>query len=321
MRKLWAVLPLLVVIGVVLIGIHPYLQMHQPIEKGVLLVEGWLPDTHLIKVAELYASGDYSEVITTGTNKPFSHYLNNQQRLELNFTKAEKLKFSLMASGVDGAHMAFIHKGDTIFDTALNKQSSSYEFESQEPVKELTIKTYSTVSTDWSFQISFINGLKVNGQDAGLLLEQVLHYDRLGQEKVLHLNYAQYAKAVLIESGIPPSAITAIDPGTCDRSSFGRTECNARSFGAFIRSGSYPITEGDLVSLGVHTRRSYANYSEQLQEGFDLGTISLEDPECPSNWISSSTGSFKVFKEVGGILFGNIIDPLAHEPNKHSSRN
>ncbi|MEE9384745.1 MAG: ElyC/SanA/YdcF family protein [Nannocystaceae bacterium] len=47
-------------------GIHPFLAIHRPHNRGVLIVEGWLSDEDSEQVAELYQRGQYVALLTTG---------------------------------------------------------------------------------------------------------------------------------------------------------------------------------------------------------------------------------------------------------------
>ena len=97
MRFWWTILPILVIIAVVAIGIHDFLSFNEPTGEGVLVMEGWIPEDALRQAAVTYQEGNYSGLVTTGTLRPFAHYLNNEQRLVLEVEDPKAMEFALSA--------------------------------------------------------------------------------------------------------------------------------------------------------------------------------------------------------------------------------
>jgi len=312
MKRFWYFVPFLVVGLIVLLGLHAYLSPTEPLKKGVLVAEGWMDQGAFAHVAAAFKSGDYAQVVTTGTLRPFTYYLNNEQQLLLgDASNPQAAEFALSASGVPGARMAFITGGDTLFDTDLTENTKSYTFNSKKKViKELAIKTYSTVSTDWSFRISIVNSLTVNGSNAHLYFNQAEHVDRLGVKTLGTRTYAETAIASLLHWDIPADKIVTVPALDC--ATPGRTKCNAAHFAKYM--AKHTGQHADLITLGVHARRSHRSYQEALPADFELGIISIEDPACEaSNWLLKSSGRQKVLKELGGLFFGSVIDPNTNE--------
>jgi len=47
-------------------NLHPFLATSTPLNKGLLVIEGWLPDYAIQGALEIYRSGNYEKIITTG---------------------------------------------------------------------------------------------------------------------------------------------------------------------------------------------------------------------------------------------------------------
>lgn len=65
----------LVLIALVLRNVHGFLALSAPIGRGVLVVEGWLPDSAMTQVLAAHAAGDYRAVVATGGPVPHGSYL------------------------------------------------------------------------------------------------------------------------------------------------------------------------------------------------------------------------------------------------------
>jgi len=68
------VLGLAVFCGVI-ISIHPFLAVNEPVQGEILVVEGWLPDYAIEKVMVIFKSGGYSRIVTTGGPLTYGSYL------------------------------------------------------------------------------------------------------------------------------------------------------------------------------------------------------------------------------------------------------
>ena len=63
-----------VVVLAVLI-VYPFLAVNEPVRGDILVVEGWLPDYAIEKVIEIFKSGGYSRLVTTGGPLTYGSYL------------------------------------------------------------------------------------------------------------------------------------------------------------------------------------------------------------------------------------------------------
>src|SRR5262245_45490937 len=64
----WVLILLVCVVLTAMVGksIHPFLAMNRPLDGGVLVVEGWLPDVSLRVAVSKVKEGAYEKVYVTG---------------------------------------------------------------------------------------------------------------------------------------------------------------------------------------------------------------------------------------------------------------
>src|SRR5690606_28482086 len=80
----------------------------------------------------------------------------------------------------------------------------------------------------------------------------------------------------------------------------GRTKSNAKAFAQ--RIGSEPIGSVDVISIGVHARRSMNEFQKACGDEVEVGVIAIEDPEAPAeNWWRMKAGWMKLGKEIVGM--------------------
>jgi len=58
-----------------MVGIHPFLSANNPVGGEVLVMEGWMPDKLVEKVIEIFKSGSYRRIVTTGGPLAHGSYL------------------------------------------------------------------------------------------------------------------------------------------------------------------------------------------------------------------------------------------------------
>jgi hypothetical protein len=310
MRKLWYILPVLVVLGIVLFGIQPYLQVNAPVEQGVLIVEGWIPGSQLPMVEQQFRSGYYNKIVTTGTTRPFAYYLKNGERLRIKGIPCSGLStFQTELTGIPGAHVAVVSGLDTLLNEAVDGTVSTHSFNAIDVIDSLMIHCYCTAPCDKVTDVVFIKSLlrSCDGSAPENMHVVTSAVDRTkfsGEVVAAARNYGQSAKAGLMDLGVQGSDIIALEPLNCPFG--GNTLCNAETFAHHAKQ--YDLSKGDLISFGVHGRRSFKNYQRKL-EGFHLGVISLTDTACTrTNWWKTAIGRRKVFKEISGLLFGASVE-------------
>ena len=116
--------------------------------------------------------------------------------------------------------------------------------------------------------------------------------------------YADASAAELHQLGISADRIViaqATDP------TVSRTLANAQGFA--LRARRDGVQQVDVLSLGVHARRSRKMYRKACGDDMTIGVIALRDPEAPpGEWWKSLHGWFKVVKEVAGVPVSTLFE-------------
>lgn len=87
--------------------IHPFLAVSKPHGGEILVVEGWINDDALIRVAEVFRSGSYSLLITTGTPMSHGKFLGRYKHT------ADLAADTLIALGLDAEKVVAAHAKPT----------------------------------------------------------------------------------------------------------------------------------------------------------------------------------------------------------------
>ncbi|MEZ4738538.1 MAG: hypothetical protein R2818_04065 [Flavobacteriales bacterium] len=110
-------------------------------------------------------------------------------------------------------------------------------------------------------------------------------------------NYAEALAYHLRNAGVEPQRITAIPSPTING---GHTWSNAKAFAAVAKREG--ISSVDVLSMGVHARRSRHLYQVACGENILVGVVSIVDPLAkPDNWWSHRIGWATVLKEIIGL--------------------
>jgi len=108
-----------------------------------------------------------------------------------------------------------------------------------------------------------------------------------------------------LEMGIPQDQVHAVPSGYPDRD---RTYTSASVLREWFEArGSLPDSL-DVVTEGVHSRRSRLLFQSAFGDGVDVGVISLPDPDYPAaRWWRYSEGVRSVLSEGVGYLYARFL--------------
>ena len=107
--------------------------------------------------------------------------------------------------------------------------------------------------------------------------------------------YAHKCKADLERLGVKAEMIAVPSWGTPDS----RSWANASFFG--VRAKADKLSSFDVITVGVHARRSRELFRRACATDVNVGVVSLEDPQCPSDgWWRKRNGWIQMLKEIGG---------------------
>ncbi len=286
--------PLLALLAV-LLWAWPYMAITEPSGAKVLVVEGWMDPPALEEAARMALDSGYSKVYTTGTVRPFAHYLGPGEAVVTRMAMPAKGNLAVDVSGIDGAGFLLIADNDTVLDQAVTAEPTLYHAVAPHPVDSLRIQAWPMHSRVTGPEI-FVRILEVGGWNVNVLQRDSRYIHADGKAEPAPSTFAHSAMDALVRMGVPADRITAVPAYGDPRS---RSWGNAHAFG--IQAAKDGITAFDVATTGVHARRSRNLFRLACGEQTNVGVIALTDPYCTrSNWWKSRRGWGTLLKEVFG---------------------
>lgn len=302
----WFVAGPAVVLGAVLVEAFPFFAMTGTSGGRTLVVEGWMDPGALKQAAQLALDSGYSKVYTTGTVRGFSYYLGSGEAVAVDLREAHDGTLSVDVSGTTHAGFYLIDGADTLMDQLVSPKPFVYKVTSGRALRRLRITAWSIPLEAGTPEI-FIRMLEVGGVNAHLLQSSTRFIHPDGSSSPAWPTYAQYARAQMVEFGVPAGNITAVPAFGSPKS---RSWANAHAFGQQARTDG--ITACDVATVGVHARRSQALFQTACGPGINVGVIALHDPFCTrANWWRSFRGWYTMMKEVLGTSEVQAVE-IAH---------
>lgn len=310
MRKLllWSLVCLsIVVLGMLTVFLSfPMLTMDAPSGARVAVVEGWIDEAYLPEVKELLDAGGYDTILVTGTPRNFSYTLSIGDTVvvqlqrpvtgELIVNTCGALNAGLVVLGAQGTIMT-----DSVFGPCRERRATI-----DRPTGSLLITPTHTGDPDPRWELLFLLYAKVDGINLHAVQRSVHIRRASGQVEPGSPSYADHTADALIAAGIPARRITRLPTVMLGDS---RTWANAERFAAAAHDQG--IDRVDVISFGIHARRSRLAYSKACGPGVTVGVRSIPDPELQhGRWWRTSTGWLKVLRELAGVPTSYFVDAV-----------
>ena len=120
--------------------------------------------------------------------------------------------------------------------------------------------------------------------------------------------YAEIGAATLVKIGIAKEAIEAIPAPTVLRD---RTHASAKALKSLLIQQSANNSNINLVSIGVHAKRSQLLFQQAFGDFARVGVIAIENEEYdPKRWWVSSEGVRTVINETIAYVYALVIFPF-----------
>lgn len=291
----WLVAGPIAILAAMLAAAHPYLAVTERSGSDVLVVEGWMQEDHLRQIPRWVDSLHYQRVYTTGSVRPFAYYLKVGEAIEVRFAEPVNGKVSIHVGGLPGAGFRMMAGTDTVMERYVDSNPVRFLSDGGVTTDRLRITAISSVSTDYSTDILFIKSLLIGADNAHLLQDTTLFVRRDSTFAPAWPTYAHKCKADLERFGVNADVIAVPSWGMPDS----RSWANASFFG--VRAKADKLTSCDVITVGVHARRSRELFRRACGPEVNVGVISLEDPECPRDgWWHKRNGWIQMLKEIGG---------------------
>lgn len=290
------------------ISLHPYLAVTAPVDGTAVAVEGWMPEALIPEVVREIEERGYEHVYTTGTTRPFSYHLYTSDRLVVRWDTPVSGELSLKVAGLNEAAYLLLADGDTLLSNTVAPRSE-WAFVSLKHVHYLeVVPQYAELQPSGS-PVVFIKYMLLNGKNVHTTTQTcgIVHTD--GSYTPGTITHADHCAHLLQREGIPQERITVVRGSELSKS---RTMANAEGFA--IQAGADGLQAVNIISLGVHARRSRKMFRKACDPGMSIGIIALHDPEASSNnWFKHRMGWLRVMKELGGLPASSFFDAQGSE--------
>lgn len=282
----------------------PFLAVNEPSGARVAVVEGWIPEDLMPDVKRVLDEHGYDQVYTTGTPRNCSHTFRLHDTLDIELPEPVKGALVLNACGANNAGFKVIADTAVILEHKVAGACIDHRVEIRTPVRRIRVTpTFDGIAKpEW--ELLFTLFVKVEGRNINALQRSVVMRKAEGVTTPGLPTYADVAANALIKAGVSELKITALPSYVIGES---RTVSNARRFAEQAKSAN--ITQVDVISLGVHARRSRLAYQEACGDAVSVGIICVDDPELKrGRWWLSLIGWYKVIKELIGVPATYLID-------------
>ena len=316
---------LLIAISIILVALMPqtseFLSKTDNVDANVLVVEGWLPQYGFDLANKEFKEHHYDLIVTTGIKSP-----------DLDFCQVAMNGYLIFYPNLSGpgndlrkehfievvAHSEMGGTYSTHFSFFVN-DSMIKDFTADEKVRKYGVTWEGALAEIDSVMIFFDNDAVDDFGDRNLYIKQIIFDKRIiipyqfnsvfdvgrldGENRIVN-NYksiAEVARNNLIDLGVDPSRIEAV-PGR--RTRINRTLTSALALVDWLKTSGRRVTGINVMSRGIHSRRTWMTYKSILNRKYNIGIISL--PE------SSGTGKGKlefddVIVEVLSYIYYTII--------------
>jgi hypothetical protein len=298
-----------------------FLSKNRTVKANILVVEGWLPQQAVDFAYNEFVKNKYDLVVTTGISTP-----------DLDFFNVSMNGFLIFYPEIDSsgdndtpphsievlAHSKSGGRYKSHFNFYIN-DSLVADFTADEKVKRYGIKWNGSLNNIDSVMLHFDNDLVDDNGDRNLYIKEIIFDNKfiipfqfnsdydiglLDGKNRLKNNYfsnSDIVRNTLIAKGIDSLKIVSV---TGKRTWFNRTLTSVLSFRNWIKASGQTVTGINIVSMGMHSRRTWITYKKVMDKSYNIGVISLPDLHRQNSEISRY---IKTIKEILDLLYYRLI--------------
>jgi len=313
-RVLIGFLVFLAVIISSLFLLPPFLGKSKPVSSNLLVVEGWVSDNAMAQAADQIRSGNYSMIVTTGGPTPedvemlYNGYIVIKcANLPIQNFKEITVEAFGDKGGNENAHFKLLVDNRMVGETYVSKKLQPYKFNVPDGINRIDSVT---VVFDNDYFVSksddrnlYIRSIVIGNKEISARSDRNYLVNN-GVKTPVHSNFAKRAAFDLMKLGIDSSKIIAV-PAIGVKSE--RTLTSARTFATWVYRHKIHVSNCNIFSQGIHSRRSWLEYRFILGKHINVGIIAAHDPAFEKKWWTSRENIHKVFREGIGCLYFRIL--------------
>jgi hypothetical protein len=293
-----------------------YLSKSEQVNADILIVEGWLPHSSLEMAYKEYKENRYEYIVTTGMIS-FPPYFNVSSDGYLIFYP-QKLLSGIIASGPHAIEVeAYSELGGenrAHFNLYIN-DSLKANFLVEKRKQKYGIIWNGKLNEIDSIMVQFDNDKLGNFGDRNLHVKDICIDNNITipylnnslyeiiingiQERIVNKNIsnAEQARDYLITLGIDSLKIKEV---STEKVKINRTLTSALAFSNWLALTDKDIKGINIITLGIHARRTWMTYNKILNEKYKIGIISI--PDNNKN-VFGLRRAFRTLRETLGIIY------------------
>lgn len=314
-------LPGLILFLAIYISPQFFLSKTKKVKANILIVEGWLPQYALGMAYKEFRNNDYDLIITTGIKSSNLDFCNVSMNGYLIFYP--KLK-SISNNGNDHhtievtAHSEMGGKYCAHFNFYVN-DSLVADFKADKKIRKYGINWKGRLKNINRLLINFDNDMVDDRGDRNLYVKEIIIDQKIiipyqfnseydigkldGKDKIIN-NFdsnAEIARNKLIAAGVDSSVVIAVP---ANKVTINRTLTSALAFRDWLKTTDKNVNGMNIISQGVHSRRTWMTYKKVIGKSYAIGIISLPKDEKLN---SKRPGIFEILYEIIGLIYYSII--------------
>ena len=293
--------------------IADFLAKTEVTEANILIVEGWLPKFAIEIAKNEFNTKDYKLIVTTGLK---SHDLDFCM-IAMNGYLIFYPKFQSVINEKSGHHIIEILAHSKMggkycahFNFFVN-DSLIADFTADENERKYAVNWTGSLKDIDSLMIHFDNDYVDEGGDRNLYVKEIIIDNEIiipyqfhsvydiglhdGKNRIVNNfeSHAEKARNELITLGVDSSLIIAVKG---KKTRFNRTLASALAVNRWQKSYDGKIDGINIITLGIHSRRTLLTYNRVLDKSLEIGIISLSEHGEPG------------FEELN---FGDLLSELS----------
>ena len=327
-RKIAVIFAVVVLSGLILAlllinkaGLRHYLETSSRVDANILVIEGWLPD-HAIEMAysEIH-NKTYELIVPTGIKSSeldFCMVAMNGYLIFYPGPYINKNDESLQHKIEIVAHSKMGGKYNAHFNLYVN-DSLVADFSADEKPRKYAITWNKSLGEIDSVSAQFTNDFVDDGGDRNLYIKEIIIDNNIiipyqfnsifdigmlgGHDRILN-NYTSHPEIIrnkLIAAGIDSSRIITV---TGRKTVVNRTLTGAIAFRDWLKTSGYKVEGVNILTMGIHARRTWLTYKNVLDKSCRVGIIALPDT---SRLYQKKTGLLGTLAEALDLIYYQVI--------------
>ena len=271
-----------------------FLSKTEIVDANVLIIEGWLSDFAIEMAYNEFNRKDYNLIVTTGLKShdldfcmiAMNGYLIFYPDSEFNTDEERKCHLIEVSAhskmgGIYCSHFNFFVNDSLIADFTADENERKYAVNWTGSLKDID-----------SLMIHFDDDYLDEGGDRNLYVKEIIIDNKIiipyqfnsvydiglpdGMNRIVnnYESHAEIARNKLLTLGVDSSLIIAAKG---NRTGVNRTLASALAVRRWLKSYDGKIDGINIITLGIHSRRTLLTYNRVLDKSLEIGIISLSE--------------------------------------------